>query len=134
VQYPSAQGGAVTTDGTNITYTATNTFSGMDTFSYVVSDDWGGSATNVVTANVISSAQTGFNQLAPPTLNGEGQVVLSYLGIPGDNYVLESTTNLQAMPVVWTPVQTNSAAANGTLNFTNNATLPQSYYRTQLAP
>jgi hypothetical protein len=46
------QHGVATTDSHTVSYTPSNTFSGVDTFSYVVSDGKGGSAVGSVTVTV----------------------------------------------------------------------------------
>ena len=110
----SAGNGIASTDGTNVTYTATNSFAGTDSFSYTVSDKYGATATNIVTVNVIASS-VNWNQMTVG-LSG-GNVVLTYLGIPWNNYALEQTFTLS--PPVWMPMVTNLAYANGYLMFTN---------------
>ena len=122
--------GTVSTDGTNVTYTATNNFSGGDSFNYTVSDSYGGTATNTVTVNVIANS-AGLYRLTVG-LSG-GDLVLTYLGIPGNNYALERAFNLT--PPVWVPIVTNPAPANGYLLFTNP---PQpgtnNFWRTRYVP
>ena len=75
----------------------------------------------------------GFNRLSPPSPIGNGSVVLNYLGVPGYNYALDWATNLSA-PINWMAVITNTAGANGALNFTNTSTEPANYFRTRYVP
>ncbi len=64
--------------------------------------------------------------LTVPGMQANGQFVLTFLGQNGQNYVLETSTNLAAG---WTPVWTN-APVNGVLMFTNlNATDRSRFYR-----
>ena len=65
---------------------------------------------------------------------GGGNAYLGYLGIPGLNYSLEVTHSLPATN--WAPVITNTAAASGLLNFTNQLSLSPTndYYRTRYVP
>ena len=123
-----AANGTVTTDGTNITYTATNGTS--DSFTYTVSDGYGGTASQPVNVN-ISSAVQGFNQVGAQLIGGNA--VLTYLGIPGDNYALDWTHSL-AQPITWISLVTNAAAANGYLNFTNTPSGGSDFYRTRQVP
>jgi hypothetical protein len=130
-----AVNGTVTTDGTSVTYTATNAATN-DSFTYIVSDGFGGSASqtvNVVIDNSVAG-QTGHNNLSA-SMSG-GQAVLKYAGIPGYSYALQWTHNLTP-PIVWTPLFTNTAATNGmigSLFFTNTPSGSNDYYRTQYVP
>ena len=121
--------GTVTTDGTNITYMATN--GATDSFTYTVSDGYGGTASQTVSV-AISSAVQGQNQLSLVSLGG-GTYRLTFAGIPNYNYALDLATNLAA-PINWMPQATNPAAGNGYLVFTNMNTFPQSFYRTRHVP
>jgi hypothetical protein len=127
--------GTVTFDGTNITYTATG--AGIDSFSYTVSDGFGGTASQTVNVVVDSSgaSQTGHNGLSAGT-DGLGNAVLHYAGIPGYNYALDETHSL-SIPVTWTPVVTNMAATNGVIGslvFTNPISGGSDFYRTRSVP
>ncbi len=128
VQNPSTHGGTVTTDGTNVTYTALNTFTGADTFTYSVSDNYGGTSTAVITVNVVTNGG-GYNLISGPVNNGNGTSTINFAGIPGYSYALETTPSL-TLPITWTPVQTNTAASNGALSFTFSTASGQGYFRT----
>jgi hypothetical protein len=133
VQNPSAQGGAVTTDGTNVTYTALGSYAGTDTFTYSVSDGFGGIVTNTITANVVANG-AGFNLVSGPVNNGNGTSSITYAGIPGYQYALETTPSLTP-PITWTPVITNTAnATNGQLGFTFSTAAGQGFFRTHYVP
>jgi hypothetical protein len=71
-----------------------------------------------------------YNSLTPPVPTGSGQVTMSFAGIPGDNYALDWTQSLTP-PVVWVPLITNTAAANGILLFTNTPSGGNDFYRTR---
>ena len=122
--------GTVTFTTTNITYTATNGTG--DSFSYFVSNGYGGTASQPVSVT-ISAAGEGFNLLSGPVNNGNGTMTINYLGVPSYNYALETTPSLTA-PVTWTPVATNASAANGHLSFTFSTGLGQGYFRTRYVP
>ena len=79
-----------------------------------MSDTYGSTATNTVTVSVIASSAD-VNRMTAG-MSG-GNVVLTYLGIPWNNYALEQTFSLS--PAVWLPVVTNPGSANGSLLFTN---------------
>jgi len=57
------------------------------------------------------------------------QLQLSFLGVPGSNYVLQASTNLTS----WTPISTNTAGINS-FNFIDPhaASFPDRYYRVLL--
>jgi pectin methylesterase-like acyl-CoA thioesterase len=121
--------GMVTTDGTNVIYTATNGTS--DSFIYTVSDGYGGTASATVSVTINPNAQ-GYNQLALINFSNSTNVVM-FLGIPDSNYALDLATNLTP-PVNWIPQTTNPAADSGYLSFTNISALPQSFYRMRSVP
>ena len=128
----SAQGGAVVLGADDLQYTPHAGFSGGDTFSYVIADTGGDTAVGLITVTVAGSGSAvGFNQLSL-VVNG-GNVRLTYAGIPTLRYALEVTHNLTP-PVVWTPVVTNTTAANGGLVFTLADPGAGSYYRTRYEP
>jgi hypothetical protein len=127
VQSPTPHSGTVTTDGTNVTYTSSNGFTGTDTFTYTVGDGRGGFATATVTVSVVGSGP-GFNILSSPTLNG-GVYQVGYQGIPYAQYVLLKTPSLNA-PITWTPVVTNTAGISGVITFTFTPSQSMGFYRT----
>jgi hypothetical protein len=55
------------------------------------------------------------------------------VGIPGYHYALETAASLAA-PIIWTPVVTNTAAANGYLDFSFSTGAGQGYFRTRYVP
>ena len=122
--------GTVSFTATNLAYTATN--GTLDSLTYVVTDPYGTMASGQITVNIITNG-SGYNQILAAMPMGGNQVVLSYLGIPGNDYALEWTSSLTP-PMIWTPQQTNTAAIDGTLNFTNSTALPQNFYRTRSVP
>ncbi len=128
VQNSSTRGGTVTTDETNVTYTALNTFTGTDSFTYSVSDNYGGTSTATITVNVGTNGG-GYNLISGPVNNGNGTSTINFAGIPGYSYALETTPSL-TLPITWTPVQTNTAASNGSLSFTFSTSAGQGYFRT----
>jgi autotransporter-associated beta strand protein len=130
-QVTPSGGDTVSTDGTNVTYTSAIGFAGTNTFTYTVSDNYG--ATAVATVTVIVSPDASFNRLGLPVILPNGDVQLSFLGIPGYNYALDWTHSLNA-PVEWSPVITNTAASNGQLSFTNTPSGGNDYYRTRYVP
>jgi hypothetical protein len=63
------------------------------------------------------------------TLRAGTNFNLNLTGISGQNYVLQTTTNLTP-PIQWLPVLTNAADTNGVWQFTDtNLDSPQKFYR-----
>jgi hypothetical protein len=130
----STNGGAVALGASAIQYTPAAGFTGADTFSYVIADAGGDTASGLIIVSVTPSGSGSggsYNQLAVEPVGGDMR--LSYLGIPGTNYALEVTFDLTP-PITWTPLLTNPATASGLLVFTNTPSGGQSFYRTRYVP
>ena len=125
-----AVNGSTSTDGTNVTYTATT--GSTDSFNCTIDDGRGGTAIQTVNVAITANGGLGFNQLSPQSLGG-GTNVLTFLGTPGFNYALERATNL-VPPVLWRPQVTNVAKPNGFLIFTNVTSNSPVFYRTRYVP
>jgi len=121
--------GVASTDGTSITYTPTNAAPVTNSFTYTVSDDWGGSDTKTITVWVSVQGE-GFNRIGSPVLTN-GLLRLTYTGIPTYPYALDTTSNLDATPVPWTPVVTNTADSHGSLVFEISPAGASAYFRTR---
>jgi hypothetical protein len=75
----------------------------------------------------------GYNRLSAEPLDG-GAVRLTYVGLPGTNYALDQTFNLNSN-IVWTPQGTNPAPPDGTLILTNTPTAATNHFwRVRLVP
>ena len=132
IQNPSTHAGTVTTDGTNVTYTAAGSFVGSDTFTYTVSDGFGGTSVATVTVNVTANG-AGFNLISGPVNNGDGTATIDYAGIPGYHYALDTAPALD-LPITWTPIVTNSAGSDGRISFTFSISTGEGYFRTRYVP
>ena len=129
--------GSAVVDGTgsNIIYTVTGTPSGPgDYFTYTVTDPSANNvaATGKVTVTINQTGQS-YNSLTAPVVLGNGNVAMSFAGIPGDKYALDWTHSLTP-PVTWLPLVTNTAAANGLLFYTNTPSGGNDFYRTRYTP
>ena len=124
-----ANGTASIVGGTNFTYVSTNS-AASDSFTYTVSD---GFTTSTGTVTVQTYSPVGFNILSGPTPVGGGQYELNYLGLPGQQYAIDETSSLTP-PITWSPVTTNTAAANGALTFTITPANPSGFFRTRSVP
>lgn len=91
-----ANGGTATTDGSNVTYTASAAFTGTDVLSYSVGDGRGGSASGQILVAVIAPGDA-------PTVTGvaatNGSVALTAQGLAGAVYQLQFTGSLA--PANW---------------------------------
>jgi hypothetical protein len=123
--------GIVTTDGTNVTYTATNLSATLDAFTYTVGDGCANSGATV-TVGIITDL-TGYNKLSSAGLMGNSTLMINYLGLPGNNCALDWATNLAA-PINWKALITNPISTNGWVRFTNTSTLPVNFYRSRSFP
>ena len=119
--------------GSNIIYTVTGTPSGPgDSFTYTATDSYGAANTGTVTVFINLTGQS-YNSLTAPVVLGNGNVAMSFAGIPGDKYALDWTHSLTP-PVTWLPLVTNTAAANGLLFYTNTPSGGNDFYRTRYTP
>jgi hypothetical protein len=128
VSAASAQGGTVALSGVTVTYTPPTDYSGADSFTYTVTDSFGG--TNTGTVNVtVNPASGGPERVVSNEVLPDGNQHLVFAGIPGFSYVVQATTNLS--PAVWVNLSTNTAGASGLFNYNDlNATnYSMRYYR-----
>jgi hypothetical protein len=108
--------------GNQYNLTWNNAAVGSYTLSAWATDNSGATNTSPATINLVVLPLT----LTLPGTQANGQFRLTFQGQSGQNYVLQTSTNLTAG---WTPVWT-SAPANGVLSFTNvNATDGSRFYR-----
>lgn len=124
----TAQGGFVTICGCHavVTYYPPADFSGVDSFTYTLTDNRGGFATGTVTVTVSPSSASSQN-ITGLTMPGGVPTITGY-GIPGRNYRLEYTDDMGG---VWSILGSTTAAPNGHLVLTDDSTpLPPSrFYR-----
>lgn len=107
----SFNGGTVTLDAGIITYTPAANFSGLDGFTYTVTDGWGGTSaagTVLITVNPAPDTPPG-----PMTLDVDlvgGNVTGSFTGTPGVTYILQRSTTLSND---WVDIDTEVAPPSG---------------------
>ena len=107
----SFNGGTVTEEFGTITYTPAPGFSGLDGFTYTISDGWGGTSvagTVLITVDPAADVPPGDLTLVVD-LDG-GSVTGSFTGTPGVTYVLERSTTMIG---AWDPIDTVVAPPSG---------------------
>jgi hypothetical protein len=87
--------GNVSHDGSSITYTATSGSGQNDILTYTVGDAYGNTATGNIT-NTISPANAGYNMVSAGINGGTGNFDITFYGIPGAAYELETSTDNMA--------------------------------------
>jgi autotransporter-associated beta strand protein len=118
----SAVSAVITNDSNFVYYQPAPGTNSADSFTYTVSDGFGGSATATVFMNVYPAA-------GPAQINSysNGVANIQFYGAPNHTYVVQTTTNLLTP---WWTISTNVADTNGTWNFTDpNATNAAQFYR-----
>ena len=114
-------GNVTTSVGNQFSLTWSNAAVGSHTLSARATDNSGATNKSPATINIVVEPLT----LTAAAMQTNGQFRLTFQGQNGQNYILETSTNLTD----WTPVWTNSPA-NGVLMFTNlNATDRLRLYR-----
>ena len=124
----STNGSTITTNSTYIFFTpGTGASSNSnESFTYTVSDVRGGSATGLITVNVISAVG------GPQTITVSGSTVtVNFAGIPGYTYAVQRSTNL----VSWVTLITTNAPPAGLFIYTDDFSdlggpPASAYYRT----
>jgi hypothetical protein len=112
--------GSVSTNGTSVTYTPTAGFSGIDSFTYTVSDGHGGTAVGQVTVTVAAAESLGV------TL-AEFRTTTSQWRVDGTSTAIGATVTIHVGSTLGGPVLGTSVVAVGgawTLRLTNSAIQP----------
>lgn len=129
----SFNGGTVTLNAGVITYTPAPNFSGLDGFTYTVTDGWGGTSvagTVLITVNDVAEPAPG-----PMTLDVDlvgGNVTGTFTGAPGATYILQRSTTLQND---WVDVDTEVAPPSGNVTVVDpNPPAGRAFYRISYTP
>jgi hypothetical protein len=122
---PTLNGGTVTVAAGRVNYTPPVGFTGLDRYSYTISDGRGGTATGDVEIYVVSGVLPGLNQVAIQPVGGG--FLVRFAGIPGYTYQLQRSTDL----VSWGTIATPTAPVYGIIEFfDSNPPQPSAFYRT----
>ncbi|EEF59428.1 MBG domain-containing protein [Pedosphaera parvula] len=125
----SANGGSITLNNQVITYNPPAGSTNSDSFTYVVNDGQGASATGTVTVTIKGSGPTQPAQnITGFAILGNGHAVTKFAGIPGRDYTVQASTNL----INWLNIGSATAGTNGQFQFedANAPSFPSRYYRT----
>ena len=122
----TAQGGVVTTNGTQVFYTPATDFEGFDSFQYTIQDGRGGTATATVTVEVLN--------FVPKTVGGIAYIDINNNGTldSGDRRLANVRIELTGSTVVgpYSDFRTTNALGE----YTFNTLAPGSYELTQIQP
>jgi hypothetical protein len=105
----SAEGGRCVLGPTGITYTPMAGFLGVDTFTYMVDDGYGGRGYGTVVVTVTPGG-AGSKNITGVSVAENGDFVLNYAGIPGRTYRVERAGDVNGP---WTEIGTATVGANG---------------------
>jgi hypothetical protein len=124
----SAQGGTAVLQAGSILYTPPTAFSGTDSFPVTITDAPGASVNGTVTVTVGPNPNSGeqANNTPQLTMLPGGDIGIAFQGISGHSYQVQRSTDLTN----WTTLATVVAAANGSVNHTDEDPPPgNAFYR-----
>jgi hypothetical protein len=129
VSIPVNGGGAILNGDGSVTYTPAPGQTGSDSFIVTVQD---GHGSQTIAASVTLGWGNGQspNVVFGPTTDGHGNFVVSFAGIPGTTYTIE--TNSAVNQPGWSKLKNITAPANGVFQITDPmpADLSSRFYRT----
>ncbi len=125
VSATSTNGGSVVMAGDMITYTPLTNFTGVDRFTFQVSDGRGGITTAAVEIFVAAGNVPSMNRVSiTPTDLG---FLIRFAGVPGRNYQIQRSTDL----ITWSPLVTLVAPLHGIMEYEDtNPPVGTGFYRT----
>lgn len=125
----TANGAAVSTDGSSITvnYSGVPSFTGTDSFNYTVSDGFGGTVTKTITV-AVSAGGT-----APNIISVTGpapNITVNFAGIPDSTYAIERATSASGP---WTEIAASVRTGTNGLGSHTDSSAPETtaFYRTR---
>jgi hypothetical protein len=122
----SASNAAVTMSGGWIFYAPLDGFTNADSFTFTVTDNYGGSATATVTVAI--QVDNGQSQNLVITALGNNQFLISGSGIPGYTYRLQCSDT--SGPFAWQDLVSKTADSTGKFQYTDTTASETRYYRT----
>ncbi len=122
----SASNATITVSGGWVFYTPPAGFTNADSFTYTVTDGYGGSATGTVTVAIQVDLNQSQNIVAIQNL-GNSTSQVWFAGIPTRAYSIQSTTNLVAPAWLW--LGAGTADTVGRFQFIDTNAVPLRFYR-----
>lgn len=126
----SQHGGALTHDGTTITYTPPDGNPVSDTFEYRIEDAFGGMDTATVFIQPLTAQQS--RNILSIEIIAPGQVEVRFVGIPGVVYQVQFATQLNPPDWQTIPGSTQEARSDGTFEYVDVTEDTNRYYRSVL--
>jgi hypothetical protein len=115
----SAANGTITAGASSLTYTPPADFTGADSFTITLSDGRGGIVNGLVQVTVTSLG--GDPKIdAKIAARADGKVEALFAGTPGDDYVIERTTNL-TNPAAWQVISSGKVGDDGLIPMIDSA-------------
>jgi hypothetical protein len=104
------------------------TASNAGAYQLVVTNAFGSATSAVATLTIAAQPRITARLVA-------GGLQITWIGVPGEIYWVQATTNLNA-PIVWTTLATNIADASGLVQYvdTNTLAFPSRFYRLAIPP
>ncbi len=126
----SASGYPVRVEGRWLIYSPPSDFSGTDSFSFSVTNEFGGRGENMAT--LIVKVETNGDEQTVNIVNivsvGGGEMAVRFAGIPGRIYNVQATETLA--PTAWTNIGTTQIGTLGYAIFVDSNAPPSRFYRT----
>ena len=122
----SASNATVAISGGWVWYTPAAQFTNADSFTYTVTDNYGGSASATVTVALQVGDTQGHNLLITPL--GNNQFLINASGIPGCVYRLQYSDTSD--PFAWQDLVSVTADSTGVIQYTDTTASSMRFYRT----
>ena len=129
----SANGGTIVASDDLLIYTPPLNFVGVDTFTYTVKDNWGGTSAAGTVSITVTSVATPPGPVTLAVNLGGDSVTASFAGTPGSTYILQRSVALESNS--WVDVDTEVAPETGAVVLIDsNPPEVNAFYRVSYTP